>query len=86
MQELVAILKIYLTDSKDCIAYLRKLLGTEENVSGKVSWDKRISYLPDIIYQLDIFGNLKSGQIALCGFLKLISEDLGEDVQERINP
>jgi hypothetical protein len=83
--ELVAILKIYLTDSKDCIAYLRRLLGTEENVSGKVSWDKKSNYLPDIIYQLDIFGNLDSGQIALCGFLTLISEELGEDVQGKIN-
>ncbi|MCV3215817.1 hypothetical protein OGM63_20290 [Plectonema radiosum NIES-515] len=85
MRELVDILNTYLTDSQDCITHLIKLLGTEEKISKEVYWDKKSNYITALILQLDISGNLPSGEIALCGFLKLISEDVGEDVQEQIN-
>lgn len=85
VQELEYIFNKYLTDERDCKAHLTNLLGTEENISKQVSWDNKFNYITTIISKLDTYGNLISGEIALCGFLKLISGRVGEDVQEEIN-
>jgi len=83
-QELVTFLQQQLNDKNYCRAKLILLFGAGNTIVNNINWDTALSnIIPIMIERLDGYGRL-NGEIVLCGFLRLIGEDLGEDFQERI--
>lgn len=86
-EELVKFLQEHLKDKNDCKTHLRILFGVNNSILNEITWDTSlINIITEIIGQLDVYGKMQNSEYtALCKSLNLVSENVGEDVQQRIN-
>ncbi|BAY27396.1 hypothetical protein NIES2100_72200 [Calothrix sp. NIES-2100] len=85
--KLVSLLQRHLRDKNECKSKLFLLFGVNSSISNQINWDTALSnIIPDLIDRLDAYGTMPNSEnIALCEFLKLISESVGADVQIEIS-
>jgi len=86
LNKLLPLLLVLLRDEMDCKAYLRTALGMDEIVSSRVTWTtNKYNFVNEMVQQLDAFGLIPSGKTALCAFLAAIHQNVGTDVQNKLD-
>ncbi len=82
IQELLLILTPFMRDKQDRQAYLTAALGTNSPVLNHLVWDTSANvFIPQMINKLVTFGEITSGEPALCALLEVVRRDVGLDKQ-----
>ncbi|NER46186.1 MAG: WD40 repeat domain-containing protein [Symploca sp. SIO1A3] len=86
IQKLLHLLRPYLQDEGERKAFLFRALGFETVERLNLVWKQPTNtFIPELLKELVNFGEIVSGQPALCALLKVIREDVGVDVQSEID-
>lgn len=86
IQKLMLLLRPYMKDEKERLAYLMRALGVDAAVLYRLVWDTPVNvFIPTMVKELLAFGEIHPGKPALCALLEVIREDVGVDVNIRIN-
>ncbi|NER20899.1 MAG: hypothetical protein F6J96_09340 [Symploca sp. SIO1C2] len=85
IQQLLPILRPYLRNESERRAYLIRALGTNADVLNLI-WNEPVNtFIPNMVQALVAFGELTPGKPALCALLEVIREDVGVDIQVRLD-
>jgi WD40 repeat protein/nucleoside phosphorylase len=85
-RQLLDLLRPYLQDEGKRKAYLFRAFGTDTSDRLNLTWKQPTNtFIPELVKELLDFGEISPGQPALCAFLKVIREDVGVNIQARID-
>jgi nucleoside phosphorylase len=83
---LLDLLRPYLQDEIERKAYVLRTFGTNISDRLNLTWKQPTNtFIPELVKKLLDFGEISPGQPALCAFLEVIREDVGLDIQVRID-
>lgn len=86
MKELLFLLRPYMKNEMERGAYLMRALGTDAPVLYRLQFNLPVhSFIPHMVKELITFGEITLGEPALIALLKVIREDVGEDVKANID-
>lgn len=85
IQKLLLLLRPHLQDEKERKGYLIRALGTKADALNLI-WSQPVNtFVPEMIKELEAFGEITPGKPALSALLEVIREDVGVDIEARIN-
>lgn len=86
VQKLVLLLRPFMESERERRAYLLRALGADTPVLHNLVWNTPTNiFIPDLIQELLVFGEISVDQPAICALLEVIREDVGEDVKNNID-
>jgi HEAT repeat protein len=86
IQELLSMLTPFMLDKQQRRAYLELALGTNSPVLGNLEWDGSANlFIPQMVNKLVVFGEIHSGESALCALLEVVRGNVGLDKQLEID-
>jgi WD40 repeat protein/response regulator RpfG family c-di-GMP phosphodiesterase len=86
INKLLDLLRPFLQDEGERKAYLFRAFGTDTSNRLNLTWKQPTNtFIPELVKELLDFGEISLGQPALCAFLEVIREDVGDDVKVRID-
>ncbi|KYC44051.1 hypothetical protein WA1_02605 [Scytonema hofmannii PCC 7110] len=86
IQELSRVLRPFMWDKQQRQSYLVMALGTNANVLNRLVWDTSVDvFIPQMVKEIVTFGEIASGKPALCTLLEVIRENVGVDIQPKID-
>ena len=86
IQQLLSILRPYFRNEHERRAYLMRALGTDTSVLNRLAMNTPVdTFIPTMIEELVLVGNIAPGKPALCGLLEVIREDVGVDKKAKID-
>ncbi|KYC44047.1 hypothetical protein WA1_02585 [Scytonema hofmannii PCC 7110] len=86
IQELSRVLRPFMWDKQQRQSYLVMALGTNANVLNRLVWDTSVDvFIPQMVKELVAFEEIASGKPALCILLEVIRENVGVDIQPKID-
>ncbi|WP_414622784.1 hypothetical protein [Calothrix sp. CCY 0018] len=86
MQKLLLLLRPLMENQSQRRGYLIRAFGTDTPLLHRIVLNTPTNdFIPNLMNELVIFGEISPGKSALCGFLEVIREDVGEDVKLRID-
>ena len=84
--KLLDLLRPFLQDEGERKAYLFRAFGTDTSDRLNLTWKQPTNtFILELVKKLLDFGEISAGQPALCAFLEVIREDVGVDIQVRID-
>lgn len=85
IQKLLLLLRPHLQDEKERKGYLIRALGTKADALN-LNWSQPVNtFVPEMVKELETFGEVTPGQPALCTLLEVIRADVGVDTQDKID-
>ncbi|NEO29737.1 MAG: toll/interleukin-1 receptor domain-containing protein [Symploca sp. SIO3C6] len=86
IQQLLSLLRPYLGNEGERRAYLIRALGMDTPVLNRLVLNTPVDvFVTSMVKELVDFGKIASGKQAICALLEVIREDVGVDVEARIN-
>ncbi|MCF2151463.1 hypothetical protein IQ276_034645 [Desmonostoc muscorum LEGE 12446] len=86
IQKLLLILTPFMRDKQQRQAYLELALGTNSPVLNLLVWDTSADvFIPQMVNKLVTFGEITSGEPALCALLEVVRANVGLDKQLEID-
>jgi len=86
MKKLLHLLRPYMKNEMERSACLMRALGNDAPVLYRLVWDTPANvFIPNMVNELITFGEITPGEPALIALLKVIYEDVGEDVKASID-
>lgn len=83
---LLDLLRPFLQDEGERKAYVLRAFGPNISDRLNLTWKQPTNtFIPELVKELLDFGEISPGQPALCAFLEVIREDVGVDIQVRID-
>jgi len=85
IQKLLLLLRPHLQDGMERKGYLIRALGTQADGLNLI-WNQPVNiFVPNMVHELVVFGEITPGKPALCALLEVIREDVGVDTQDSID-
>src|SRR4028118_473229 len=86
IQKLLTLLRPYLRDENERRAYLIRALGMDTPVLNRLVLNTPVDvFITSMVKELVDFGKIAPGKPALCALLQVIREDVGVNIQARID-
>ncbi|MDF5707313.1 MAG: XRE family transcriptional regulator [Nostoc sp. S4] len=86
MQKILHLLRPLMENESQRRGYLFRALGTNTPVQYRLNLNAPTNdFIPNLVNELLIFGEIAPGQPAFCTFINVIREDVGVDIQRRID-
>jgi len=86
LQKLLHLLRPYLRDENERRTYLMRALGMDTPVLNRLVLNTPVDvFITSMVKELLDFGQIAPGKPALCALLEVIREDVGVDIQARID-
>ncbi|MEC4814436.1 MAG: XRE family transcriptional regulator, partial [Scytonema sp. PMC 1069.18] len=85
MQKLLPLLRPLMENENQRRGYLIRALGTDNPVLHRLVLNTSTNdFIPNLVNELVVFGNISPAKPGLCALLEVIREDVGEDIKLRI--
>lgn len=86
IQKILSLLRPLMENESQRRGYLFRALGTNTPVQYRLNFNTPTNeFIPNLVNELVAFGEIAPGQPALCTFINVIREDVGVDIQRRID-
>ncbi|MCF2149849.1 WD40 repeat domain-containing protein [Desmonostoc muscorum LEGE 12446] len=86
IQKILPILRPLMENESQRRGYLIRALGTDTPVQYGLNFNTPTNeFIPNLVNELVSFGEIALGQPALCALLEVIRQDVGEDIQIKID-
>src|SRR4028118_1572457 len=86
IQKLLPLLRPLMEDEKARRGYLIRALGTDSPVLYRLVWNTPADvFITGMVKELEAFGKIPPDKPALCAFLEVIREEVGDDIKVSID-